>query len=405
MVLEILYNQIKDKSRIIVGKRIDSVDHQEHGVTVHCTDGSTFEGDVLAGADGVNSITRHQMWAAADEQEPGAIPKEDKECMTAEYKCLFGIATETKNMPPGYVDITYGKDNSSLCITGKEGRFYFFIFEIMDKVYHYPDIPRYSAADAEAFAERHRDFNIQPKHGPSGAIKLGDVWENRVSFSLVALEEAQYQRWTWGRFVCLGDGIHKMTPNAGAGGNSAIESAAALANALYDLKTKKDKTPSRKDIENALAGFQEKRQDRAHAVLQLANRVTRMHALKSISDKIMTFWVIPSLGDFPSDLSQDFVIGATRINYLQVPARSLEGNMPFNPDQGIGRKESYATRLLLALPFVALIWIAVQGLPSASDTLAPWQLSSFLADYGIVYSILLIESTRRTNALNPITYL
>jgi 2-polyprenyl-6-methoxyphenol hydroxylase-like FAD-dependent oxidoreductase len=401
-----MYAHIEDKSKVLVGKRIDRIYHQDHGITVHCTDGSIFEGDIIAGADGVNSSTRHQMWNTADEQEPGAIPKEDKECMTAEYKCLFGIASQTKNMPAGYVDITFGKDKSSLCVTGKDGRFYFFIFEKMDKVYHHPDIPTYTAADAEDFAQRNCDFNIQPKDGPTGAVKLSDVWGNRLSFSLVALEEAQYQRWTWGRFVCLGDGICKMTPNAGAGGNSAIESAAALANALYNLKkTTIGKTPNRKDIENALAGFQQKRQDRAHAVQQLANRVTRMQALKSMADRIMTFWVIPLLGDFPADLGMDFIIGATKIDYLPVPVRSLKGNMPFNPDQGIGNKESYSKRLFLALPFLALSWMAIRNLPLAFDAPASWKLSSFLADYGVVYSILLIESTRRTNALNPITFL
>jgi 2-polyprenyl-6-methoxyphenol hydroxylase-like FAD-dependent oxidoreductase len=405
-VLETLYAQIEDKTKILINKRIDHVDHEDDGVVVYCTDGSVFKGDIIAGADGVNSQTRHQMWAAADEEEPGAIPKEDKECMTAEYKCLFGIASPVKNFPPGYVDITYGKDKSSLCVSGKEGRYYFFIFEKMDKVYRYPNIPKYTAADAEDFAKRNCDFNIQSKDGPTGAIKFSDVWENRLSFSLVALEEAEYQRWTWGRFVCLGDGIHKMTPNAGAGGNSAIESAAALANTLYDLKeATMDKPLNRQDIEKALTGYQRNRQNRAHAVLRLANRVTRMHAMKTMADQIMSFYVGPLLGDYTADLSVDFVIGATRINYLPIPARSLKGNMPFNPAQGIGNKESYAKRLFIALPFVALSWMAVRNLLPVSDSVAPWYLPSFLADNGVVYSILLIESTRRTNALNLVTFL
>jgi 2-polyprenyl-6-methoxyphenol hydroxylase-like FAD-dependent oxidoreductase len=401
-----LYSHIEDKSKVLVGKRIDRVDHQEHGVTVYCTDGTSFEGDIIAGADGVYSKARHEMWDAADKQEPGAIPKEDKECMTAEYRCLFGIATQTNNYPSGYVDITYAKDKSSLCITGKNGRFYFFMFEKMEKLYRHPDIPKYTANDAESFAESFRDFNITPKDGPTGAIKFSDVWKNRTSYSLVALEEAEYQRWTWGRFVCLGDGIHKMTPNAGAGGNSAIESAAALANALYDLqKSNLNKHPSRKDIEAGLTAFQKSRQERASAVLKLANKVTRIQALRTLSDRILSLWAMPLLGDFGADLGVDLYIGATKLDYLPVPERSLKGNMPFNPDHGIGRNESYLKRLLLALPFVAVMSVAVQNLPSAYDVVAPWQLSSFLADNGILYTIMLIESTRRANALNPFTFL
>jgi 2-polyprenyl-6-methoxyphenol hydroxylase-like FAD-dependent oxidoreductase len=406
VVLEVLYSHIKDKNKVLVGKRVDRIDHKEDGVTVHCTDGTSFHGDVIAGADGVQSQVRREMWAAADEQEPGAIPKEDKESMTAEYKCLFGIATQTNNYPAGYVDITYAKDKSSLCITGKDGRFYFFMFEKMDKVYHHPDIPKFTTTDAEAFADSFRDFNIVPKDFPTGAIKFSDVWKNRTSHSLVALEEAEYQRWTWGRFVCIGDGIHKMTPNAGLGGNSAIESAAALANALYDLrKSNINKNPSRKDIEASLATFQKGRQERVSAIVTLANKVTRIHALKSWSDKFTAYWAMPLLGDTVSDLATDMYIGAIKIDYLPVPERSLKGDMPFNPDHGCGKKESYLKRFLLGLPLIAIMFVAFRSLPSASDVLTPWQLPSFLTDYGVLYSILLVESTRRANALNPLTYL
>jgi len=29
----------------------------------------------------------------------------------------------------------------------------------------------------------------------------------------LTLEEAKHEFWTWGRIVCAGDSIHKMTPN------------------------------------------------------------------------------------------------------------------------------------------------------------------------------------------------
>jgi FAD dependent monooxygenase len=97
----------------------------------------------------VNSKTRHEMWAAADKFEPGAIPRGDKTSMTSEYQCLYGISTPVKNMPAGYAAVTVAEDKSTLCITGKDGRFYFFLFKKMDKVYHYPNVPRYTTEDGE----------------------------------------------------------------------------------------------------------------------------------------------------------------------------------------------------------------------------------------------------------------
>lgn len=92
----------------------------------------------------------------------------------------------------------------------------------------------------------------------------------------MALEEVYYSHWTWGRFVCLGDSVHKMTPNMGSGGNSAIESAAALANALYDMLNKTPKAvqsyPSvdMGAIQQTLSQYQHSRSVRASATVKVA---------------------------------------------------------------------------------------------------------------------------------------
>jgi hypothetical protein len=393
------------------------------------------------------------MWTAADKSDPGAIPPEDKTSMISEYQCLYGISTQVNKMPAGWADVTFAKDKSSLCITGKGGRFYFFIFKKLDKVYQYPNVPRYNTEDAAHFAESMFDLPIHNKEGPVGAMTFKDVWEKRVSFTLVALEEAEYKRWTWGRFAILGDGIHKMTPNAGAGGNNAIESAAVLANVLYDLQhSTQGRHPSLQEIETALTTYHKTRETRTTAAVAVANKLTRMQALKGLDDRIMSLYVVPLLGaDFIMELQADLAIGAEVLQYLPMPIRSLESNMPFNPEQGVGKKESTLLRVLLALPFVGLTVFAARNLspstealhsiekefrnvqlwdlkalpfvhdllesdwPSgrlwrlvafftqwnaASESSSAWQLPSFLADYGVLYTILLIESVRRANGLN-----
>lgn len=51
------------------------------------------------------------------------------------------------------------------------------------------------------------DFHFTDK------ITLRDLMDNTTSISYLPLEEANHEFWSWGRVVCVGDSIHKMTPN------------------------------------------------------------------------------------------------------------------------------------------------------------------------------------------------
>lgn len=205
-MLEVLSNHVIDKSKILLNKRLESVEHTAKGVTVCCKDGTSYSGDILAGADGVFSKVRQEMWRAADHAEPEKISATEKGGMKAEYQCLFGISTATHGLPVGRYDVTFTKDFSTMAITGKNARVFWFLFKRMDKVYSSDNIPKFTKEDAEAFGERHSNTNLMP----GGSVTFGEVWKNRTSYTLVATEEAQYKHWTWGRFACLGDSIHKM---------------------------------------------------------------------------------------------------------------------------------------------------------------------------------------------------
>lgn len=84
----------------------------------------------------------------------------------------------------------------------------------------------------------------------------------------------------------------------GAGGNAAIETAAALANELKKLKdaSKKGK-PSYDTIKAHLGNYQKVREARLTVILKAANGLTRIHALKTLKDRIFAFWVMPFSGD------------------------------------------------------------------------------------------------------------
>lgn len=148
------------------------------------------------------------------------------------------------------------------------------------------------------------------------------------------------------------------------------------------------------------------------------------------------------------------ITGAVKLDYLPTPERSLRGTMPFNPSQGLGQTESKLWRAFTAMPFLGItvaafyfMWgiclppllgrideILEEGvynqIGEAShvnvvqnfygiefldgrfrglvacfaslqfvDLASSWQTMTFLADTGLLYSILLIESARRANVM------
>ena len=44
-------------------------------------------------------------------------------------------------------------------------------------------------------------------------ITVKDLFAHTVGAKMVPFEEASMAIWTWNRFACIGDAVHKMTPN------------------------------------------------------------------------------------------------------------------------------------------------------------------------------------------------
>lgn len=65
-MLEALYDNILDKSRIHPSSEVFKIEGLDKGVQVGLKDGSTFRGDIVVGADGVHSRLRTEMWRIAD---------------------------------------------------------------------------------------------------------------------------------------------------------------------------------------------------------------------------------------------------------------------------------------------------------------------------------------------------
>ena len=471
-LLQVLYENLKDQSKILVNKDLANIKHEATGVTAICADGSSFRGDILIGADGVFSKTRTKMWELAASDHPDLIEAEKNcECqqkalstparaylltrlgMISEYNCLFGISkgVACSKLSPGDVNTSYNSGRCCLSITAEGNKVYWFAQERLPETYRLGNIPRYTEADAADFVARHGDLIVVP--GPNGST-LADLWQTTVSSRLVAIEEAKFKLWHWGRIGCIGDSIHKSTPNLGVGGNSAIESAAAVANGIKHLADSWRATgrcPAQSEVEKMLAEYRQIREVRATAVVDASGFLARAQNIHGLSTRLFVHYLLPWLTEFLPELMGDATVGAVKLDFLPLPMASLTGTKPFNPTQGHGRRESKLKRTLLALPlfglFFAALWVLnaesiiapaaairdsgifkpidvpilrtfyhIQGLddflalinifffPSVYniDPVSRQQLISFLTDGTVLLTIWIFESARRANFLTPL---
>ena len=114
-----------------------------------------------------------------------------------------------------------------------------------------------------------------------------------------------------------------MTPNFGQGANSAIESAAALANTLHNLKKAHDvRLLSTSEIGTALNTFANSRLNRTSSMVKTAAFVTRLQARDGWINQVIGRYCAPYLGDLPADMSSSVLMGASRVDYVPLPPRS-----------------------------------------------------------------------------------
>jgi 2-polyprenyl-6-methoxyphenol hydroxylase-like FAD-dependent oxidoreductase len=78
MLIDILYNKIEDKSKVLTSQRVQSIEHGESNVTVTTSSGQSFTGNIVVGTDGIHSTVRQEMWKQAQKIDPEWIDPEEE---------------------------------------------------------------------------------------------------------------------------------------------------------------------------------------------------------------------------------------------------------------------------------------------------------------------------------------
>ncbi|KAM3156549.1 FAD-dependent monooxygenase sdnN [Botrytis cinerea] len=299
-LLQAIYQGLRpeDKSRVLTNKKITSIESDKAGVRVHCTDGSTYEGSIVIGADGVHSQTRQLMRSLALQTSPGDTVN-DEEPFTTEYRTMWCSFPKPENSEIGLGSSTDGSNASVQYLTSTD-RAWIFIYEHLER----PTKKRawYSQEDVEAFAAKHAEMPINDH------LKVKDVFAKKYHAGMANLEEGIIEHWSWERIVLVGDAAHKFTPNHGQGLNNGIQDAVVLVNELHRCiaSVGASDQPSKGELSIAFQRYQSTRTEYVKTDYNHSATVTRMSAWPNLWYRLLDRYIIPLIPGFDNMIMNYF---------------------------------------------------------------------------------------------------
>ena len=235
--------QAAQDAEIHLGVEMTAVEQDAEGVVARAAGGREYRGDLLIGADGLNSAVR----SAVAEGQP----------RYAGYTAWRGVSRVT--IDTGQLTESWGVGERFGLVDIGRSRTYWFATKNAPE--GQPDeLGGRRAEILRRFGEWHEPIAAVADAADEEAILRNDVYY---------LEPLR--RWTEGRVVLLGDAAHATTPGVGQGAAQAIEDAVVLA----------DQLARGRDLASALRDYESVRRPRVKRVLKLSRRADRAAQMAS----------------------------------------------------------------------------------------------------------------------------
>ncbi|KAK0649114.1 hypothetical protein B0T16DRAFT_125877 [Cercophora newfieldiana] len=314
---KVLYDAIPPsaQAKMHPNKKVRSITTTPSTATVHCTDGTSYTGSIVIGADGAHSIVRSQMrtLALADSSTPSSQIN-DEHPFLATFRCLWIRYPTHADIRPGDAAETHGYDLATQSFAGED--------TTVTGVYERLPQPtterlRFVPEDEEEIVKRWGHLPITEQ------LSLQDVYDARVSSGMVSLEEGVLPNWSWDRLVLVGDAAHKFTPSTGAGCNQGMADCVVLANELVRILAASPE-PRTEDIARAFGSYQEQRFEKTVAGCAQSGGTTAMATWSSWFERLLDLWVAGN----PWFLTY-------RLNRLAAPGIAATPALEFIPDEGL----------------------------------------------------------------------
>lgn len=232
-------------------KRLAGVEDTPTGVTAQFTDGSTVQGDVLIGADGIRSTIRTLI--DPDAPRPTHVP-------LLNFGATADIAVAAE---PETTYFVFGRRAFLGYWAQPDGRTAWFsnlphpeptsLTQAREQpVAHWLDMLREASAD----------------DSPGRELIIHTSADQLTALGSIEILTA-VPHWHRGRMVLIGDAVHAPSPSSGQGASLAVESAVQLARCLRDIP----------DVSAAFATYERLRRPRVEKVAVRAARTNNSKAL------------------------------------------------------------------------------------------------------------------------------
>ncbi|CAI7632633.1 unnamed protein product [Penicillium glandicola] len=359
MLIEVLYEKIQDKSKVITSQRVESIENGTSSTTVTTTSGQTYTGNIVVGADGIHSKVRQEMWKAAEKIDPTWIDPTEESAPPATYACIFGISKGVKGIEKGMLNSVYNEHYSYLIPSGPGDLTYWFLVRNMGKTYYGADIPRFTKEEEEALAAEHFDDQITP------TLKFSALYKSKISSAYTSLPEYVYKRWHFQRILTIGDASHKFEPLTGQGGNNAMETAASLTNHLVAaLKTSQSGTLSSAEISKIFENVQQQREKRAWDLVKASHARQRLECLETPFLKFFAKYVVPHFSkSVVMNRWIDSYGSGVSLDMLPLPHRPRE--IPYFDERFRAPSPRGVVSILLYAMYFFLAWLGYRQLGTA----------------------------------------
>ncbi|WP_433747429.1 FAD-dependent monooxygenase [Falsibacillus pallidus] len=209
----VLYERIKDRVEIIYGTTIESLQENENGVAAELSNGTTFKGDLLVGADGIHSKVRKLVFG-----------EEAKYVHSMGYQTVaftFDKTDKYTNLKNTFDTITEpGRQVSIYPIRGNRIAT-FFLFSKKD-------------SSSRHHSKEEGVKELKEHFGDMGWV-IPDVLqegETSTDFYFDEVAQVEMQAWTKGRVALVGDACGCVSLVAGQGSSLAMAGAYTLARCL-----------------------------------------------------------------------------------------------------------------------------------------------------------------------------
>jgi salicylate hydroxylase len=211
-LLDVLLSELNEYG-VRLGSRVECVDQDDKGVTLTLADGTTAQGDILVGADGIHSTVRAQLLGKESPRYTGNVAW--RGLVPAERVAHLNLGS--------VVGVWMGPNRSIVQYYVSAGR-----------TFNWIGISRSPQPARESWlAEGKIEDALSEYVGWHSTIRT------IIAATPKVLRQALYDReplpdWQVGRIVLLGDAAHPMLPFYAQGGAQSIEDAYVLAGCIAE---------------------------------------------------------------------------------------------------------------------------------------------------------------------------